>query len=70
VLITSFQHAGEDDSDEQATGRARQRTGQLPVETISLNFVKIEFSYRPRKTEGGLDNPIKAGYDTALAKII
>ena len=35
----------------------------LPTEQISLNFSKIETEYKAQKPDGGLDSPVKAGYD-------
>jgi len=55
VLVTGFQHSGSGGSD-------------LPMESISLNFAKIEISYKPRKPEGGWDDAMKAGYDVKTAK--
>lgn len=39
-----------------------------PMESLSLNFAKIEFSYSPTKTDGSLDTAIKATYDLKAAK--
>jgi len=38
----------------------------LPTEHFSLNFSKIEYEYKPQKTGGGGDGPVKAGYDLRL----
>ena len=35
----------------------------VPLDQISLNFAKIEFSYKPQKPDGTLDAPVKTGYD-------
>lgn len=35
----------------------------VPVDQISLNFAKVEFSYKPQKADGGLDSPVKTGWD-------
>ena len=37
--------------------------GEEPLESISLNFSKIEFEYREQKKDGTLDGPIPAGWD-------
>ena len=37
--------------------------GDDPVESIALNFSKIEFEYREQKADGTLDGPIPAGWD-------
>ena len=55
VLVTGYQHSGSSGSD-------------LPMESISLNFAKIEISYKPRKPEGGWEDAMKAGYDLKTAK--
>jgi type VI secretion system secreted protein Hcp len=45
LLISSFQTGG-------SSGDV------VPVESITFNFDKIEFSYAPQKKEGGLDSPV------------
>jgi type VI secretion system secreted protein Hcp len=35
----------------------------VPVDQISLNFSKIEFSYAPQKPDGSLDSPVVHNYD-------
>ena len=35
----------------------------LPVESISLNFSKIEYAYKPQGNDGNLGAAVKAGYD-------
>ena len=54
VLVTSFTQAGAAGTD-------------LPMEGVSLNFARIEVSYRPRKPNGGFEDALKAGYDLAKA---
>ncbi len=63
VLITGFHHSGE-----SGGGREAAAKGDLPLEKIAVNFAKIEIGYRPRKTEGGFDDPLKSGYNVALAR--
>jgi type VI secretion system secreted protein Hcp len=53
VLITSYQTNG---------------SGDQPIDSISLNFAKIEFEYKPQKPDGTLDAPVKAGYDLKANK--
>lgn len=53
VIITSYQTGG---------------SGDVPVDSFSLNFAKIEFEYKPQKADGTLDAPVKAGYDLKLNK--
>ena len=57
VLVTGYQHSGSSGAD-------------LPMESISLNFAKIEISYRPRKSDGGWEDALKAGYCLKTAKPI
>lgn len=56
VLISSYQIGGSNGD------------GGIPIDQFSLNFAKIEFEYRPQKADGGLDAPIKAGYDLKANK--
>jgi type VI secretion system secreted protein Hcp len=35
----------------------------VPVDQISLNFAKMEFSYKPQKPDGTLAGAIKTGWD-------
>jgi type VI secretion system secreted protein Hcp len=36
---------------------------EVPTDSISLNFSKIEYSYSPQKNDGTLGTAIPAGYD-------
>ena len=40
----------------------------IPVDQISFNFAKIEFTYAPQKKDGSLDSPIVQGYDLKAQK--
>jgi type VI secretion system secreted protein Hcp len=51
VLVSSYQTSGVGDGD------------SIPNESISLNFAKVEFEYKPQKADGTLDSPVKTGYD-------
>jgi type VI secretion system secreted protein Hcp len=51
LLVSSYQTGGSGHSD------------IVPTEQISLNFAKIEFSYKPQKPDGSLDAAVKGGYD-------
>ena len=42
--------------------------GDLPMESFSLNFGKMEYEYKPQKADGTLDSPVKTGYDYKLNK--
>jgi type VI secretion system secreted protein Hcp len=53
VVVSSYQTGG---------------SGDVPMDSFSLNFSKIEFEYKPQKPDGSLDAPIKAGYDLKLNK--
>lgn len=50
VTITSYQTAGAAGSD-------------IPVDQASLGFSTIQMEYRPQKSDGSLDAPVKAGWD-------
>lgn len=49
VLISSYQAAGAGD--------------EGPEESVSLNFAKIEFDYKPQKADGSLDEPVVFSFD-------
>lgn len=51
LLVSSFQTNGSGQSD------------VLPMESISLNFAKIEIEYKEQTAAGGLAGTVKAGYD-------
>jgi type VI secretion system secreted protein Hcp len=51
LLVSSYQTGGSGHSD------------ILPVDSISLNFARIEFSYKLQNAKGGLEAAVKAGYD-------
>ncbi len=36
---------------------------EVPIEQITFNFAKIEFSYAPQKADGSLDSPVVHNYD-------
>jgi type VI secretion system secreted protein Hcp len=55
VLVSSYQTGG-------STGAG------LPNESVSLNFSKIEYEYRPQKPDGSMDSPVKVGYDLKANK--
>jgi type VI secretion system secreted protein Hcp len=57
LLVSSFQtggHAG----------------GEVPVDSISVNYSKIEYSYAQQKPDGTLDGPVKAGYNLKEMKAL
>jgi type VI secretion system secreted protein Hcp len=47
VLVSSYQLSG---------------STELPTESLSLNYAKIEMSYSPQKTDGSLDAAVKFAY--------
>jgi type VI secretion system secreted protein Hcp len=55
VMVSSFQTGGSNGS-------------ELPQESISLNFAKIEYEYKVQQADGTLGGSIKAGYDLKLNK--
>ena len=56
LLVSSFQTGGSTSGDE------------IPMDQISLNYSKIEYSYCEQDAKGGLQGPIMAGYDLKLMK--
>lgn len=51
VIVSSYQTGQSSGGDE------------LPVETFSLNFTKVQYEYKPQNKDGSLGSPVKAGYD-------
>jgi type VI secretion system secreted protein Hcp len=58
LLVSSYQSGGSTHSD------------IVPVDQISMNFAKIEWSYKPQKADGTLDAAVKAGYDLKSNKVV
>ncbi len=56
VLVSSFSTSG------SAHG------GAIPSESISFNFAKIEWEYKPQAKDGTLGGAIKAGWDVKANK--
>jgi type VI secretion system secreted protein Hcp len=54
LLVSSYQTGGS--------------SGDVPTDSFSLNFSKIEFEYKPQNPDGTLGAPVKAGYDLKLNK--
>jgi type VI secretion system secreted protein Hcp len=48
VLVSSYQTGG---------------SGDVPIDSFSLNFAKIEFEYKPQNPDGSLGAPVKAVWD-------
>lgn len=57
LLVSSFQSSGHGQGD------------ALPVDQISLNFAKVEVSYKEQKADGSLGGEIKAGWDVKANKM-
>ncbi|HVF91054.1 MAG TPA: type VI secretion system tube protein Hcp [Blastocatellia bacterium] len=51
LLISSYQTGGQSHSDD------------IPMDSISFNFAKVEIEYKEQDAKGQLGGPIKAGYD-------
>jgi type VI secretion system secreted protein Hcp len=58
LLVSSYQTGGSGGSD------------VVPMDSVSLNFSKIEFEYKEQKPDGSLGGTIKAGYDLKANKKI
>ena len=44
--------------------------GSIPIESVTLNYTKIKYEYKPQDKKGGLTGNFVAGYDRALNKSI
>jgi type VI secretion system secreted protein Hcp len=55
LLVSSYQTGGQEGS-------------TLPIESVSLNFAKIEFEYKEQKVDGTLGGAVKMGYDLKANK--
>jgi len=51
LLVSSYQTGGSSTGDE------------IPMDQISLNYAKMEYTYKAQQKDGTLSGPIKAGYD-------
>ena len=58
VLVSSYQAGGSSGSD------------AVPTDQISMNYAKIEFTYKPQKADGTLAGDVRAGWDLKLNKKI
>jgi type VI secretion system secreted protein Hcp len=54
-LVSSFQTGG-------------SQGAEIPVDSVGLNFSKIEYSYSPQKKDGTLGTAIPVGYDLKTGK--
>jgi type VI secretion system secreted protein Hcp len=44
--------------------------GDIPHESVSMNYAKIEVEYKPQKADGSLDAGIKWGWDLKAIKAV
>ena len=58
ILVSSYQSGGSSSSD------------QLPTDQFSLNYAKIEFTYKEQKPDGSLGGDVRAGWDLKANKKI
>ena len=56
ILVTGYRAKPDEDFD------------SIPTDQFSLNFAKIEYSYRPQNADGSLGAPVTATYDLKAAK--
>jgi type VI secretion system secreted protein Hcp len=56
LIVSSFKTAPSKSSD------------SVPLESVSMNFSKIEFSYAPQKADGSLGSPLISTYDLKSLK--
>ncbi len=57
VIVSSVNHES-----------AEANTGTTVLESVALNFTKIEISYIRQKPDGSFDSPVKTTYDLKLNK--
>jgi type VI secretion system secreted protein Hcp len=57
VVVTSYQIGGSE-------------LGDAPTDQASLGFSTIQMEYKPQKSDGSLDSPVKAGWDLKQNKAI
>jgi type VI secretion system secreted protein Hcp len=57
VLVSSYHLAAEDDEG-----------GDTPLEEVSFNYAKLEFTYSPQKEDGSLDSAVGASWDLKANK--
>jgi type VI secretion system secreted protein Hcp len=57
-------------SNVMVSGYSISSGGDRPVESLTLNFVKVETDFIPMKPDGTPDNPMKITYDLGQAKTV
>jgi type VI secretion system secreted protein Hcp len=55
LLVSSYQTGG-------------SRGDVVPMDSITLSFTKVEFTYSPQKPDGTLDSPVVHNYDIKIQK--
>lgn len=65
VLLSNYQVLGQTDAVTPSQGSS---TTALPIETLNLNFDKIEMKYTPYDEKHNASSPIPAGYDLNTAQ--
>ncbi len=69
VLVSSYQSGGHGhDVAGNSSADNGQTFGPVPTDTISLNFAKITYEYKPQKPDGSLDSAVNAGWDIKANK--
>ena len=64
VLVSHYETASTDgDGSSDNDGTTLGFHDGSPLDRVELAFGKIECEYRPQKSDGSLDNPVKAGYN-------
>jgi type VI secretion system secreted protein Hcp len=63
ILVSSYSPVGEPTDPQSPTG-----SSELPMESFSLNFSKIEFKYTPQLADGSLGEPVSFEWDLATGK--
>ncbi len=71
-LVSSFHHGDAlslANQTAQLTGRTSQgELDPIPVDSITLNYSKIEFEYKEQKADGTLGGAVKTGWDVKANK--
>lgn len=68
VLVSSYRTGS---TSETTAGESDQGYDSgVPMDYVAFNFGKINFTYRPQKADGTLDNPVMAGYDVTQNKTV
>lgn len=63
AMVSSYKTGSSSASSQDENTTAAGYHDGAPMDTVELNFAKIECEYRPQKNDGSLDNPVKTGYN-------